>query len=103
MKKKNELSELDIRPNNQKSQATTQTGEVYADTNTLPYRELFALARLTVLFTNGPGNWRYISNIASQRLAPWMFLTSGEGNPVAFKNTAKPPQLRIAAAARFSA
>lgn len=61
---------------------------MYADTNTLPYRELFALARHTVLFTNGLGNWWYISNISSHRLAPWMFLTSGEGNPVAFKNRA---------------
>lgn len=42
---------------NQKSQATTQTLEMYADANTLPYRELFALAQHTGLFTNGLGNW----------------------------------------------
>lgn len=74
--------------NNQKSQATTQTLEMYADTNTLPYRELCALAQHTVLFPNGLGNWWYISNIASRHLTPWMFLTSREGNPVAFKNRA---------------
>ena len=97
--------------NNQKSQAPTQTLEMYADTNTSPYRELFALARHTALFTNGLGNWWYISNIASHRLTPWTFLTSGEGNPVAFRKQSKhsAPLLcstRIhiaAAAARFTA
>lgn len=42
---------------NQKSQATTQTLEMYADANTWPYGELFALAQHTALFTNGLGNW----------------------------------------------
>ena len=74
---------------NQKSQAPTQTLEMYADTNTSPYRELFALARHTALFTNGLGNWWYISNIASHRLTPWTFLTSGGGKPCSFpKNRA---------------
>lgn len=57
---------------------------MYADTNTSPYRELFALAQHTALFTNGPGNWWYISNIASHRLTPWTFLTSGGGKPCSF-------------------
>lgn len=37
--------------------------------------------RRTLYSTNALGNWWYISNMASHRLSPWMFLTSREGKP----------------------
>lgn len=46
----------------------------------------YLLWRKTVLFTNGVDNWWYISNLASHRFTPWMFLTSRRGNPAFFLN-----------------
>lgn len=68
------------------------------------------MAQHTVRFTNGLGNWWYISNIASHRLTPWMFLLSRQGNPVAFQKESKHSVLLLcstrihnAVAAQFSA